>query len=157
GGLSSHRRQGRQGLARVWRAGIPRVRGRRSADPVGHAVPEAGEAEARRGRRDVLDRLQVARPPRQDPAQKQAGQAPRRAGPEDHAIRCQAHVIWWVQTARGSVAQRHSGKEISTMNPIVPYLTVSNASEAIAFYKKAFDAKENARVPEEKGTRIMHA
>ena len=43
------------------------------------------------------------------------------------------------------------------MNPIVPYLTVSNAPEAIAFYKKAFDAKENARMPEEKGTRIMHA
>ena len=43
------------------------------------------------------------------------------------------------------------------MTPIVPYLTVSNAPEAIAFYKKAFDAKENARMPEENGKRIMHA
>jgi PhnB protein len=43
------------------------------------------------------------------------------------------------------------------MQAIVPYLTVSNASEAIAFYKKAFDAKENSRMPEENGKRIMHA
>src|SRR5919109_3064016 len=43
------------------------------------------------------------------------------------------------------------------MATIVPYLTVSNASEAIAFYKKAFDAKENSRMPEENGKRIMHA
>ncbi len=43
------------------------------------------------------------------------------------------------------------------MNAIVPYLTVSNAAEAIAFYKTAFDAKENARMAEENGTRIMHA
>ena len=43
------------------------------------------------------------------------------------------------------------------MSPIVPYLTVSNASEAIDFYKKAFGAKENSRMPEEGGKRIMHA
>ncbi|WP_284735807.1 VOC family protein [Dongia deserti] len=43
------------------------------------------------------------------------------------------------------------------MQAIVPYLTVSNASEAIDFYKKAFDAKENSRMPEENGKRIMHA
>jgi PhnB protein len=43
------------------------------------------------------------------------------------------------------------------MNAIVPYLTVSNAAEAIDFYKKAFDAKENSRMPEENGKRIMHS
>jgi PhnB protein len=43
------------------------------------------------------------------------------------------------------------------MQAIVPYLTVSNADQAIAFYKKAFDAKENSRMPEENGKRIMHS
>jgi PhnB protein len=43
------------------------------------------------------------------------------------------------------------------MNPIVPYLTVSSASEAIAFYKKAFDAKENSRMATEDGKRLMHS
>ena len=43
------------------------------------------------------------------------------------------------------------------MSAIVPYLTVSNASDAIAFYKKAFDAKENSRMPTEDGKRLMHS
>jgi len=43
------------------------------------------------------------------------------------------------------------------MQSIVPYLTVSSASDAIEFYKKAFGAKENTRMPEQGGTRIMHA
>lgn len=43
------------------------------------------------------------------------------------------------------------------MNAIVPYMTVSSAGEAIDFYKKAFDAKENSRMPEENGKRVMHA
>jgi PhnB protein len=43
------------------------------------------------------------------------------------------------------------------MQAIVPYLTVSSADAAIAFYKKAFDAKENSRMPEENGKRIMHS
>jgi len=42
------------------------------------------------------------------------------------------------------------------MQTIVPYLTVKNAPEAIAFYVKALGAKENARVPGEDG-RILHA
>lgn len=40
---------------------------------------------------------------------------------------------------------------------IVPYITVSSARDAIAFYKKAFDANENSCMPEENGKRIMHA
>jgi PhnB protein len=43
------------------------------------------------------------------------------------------------------------------MSPIVPYLTVGNAAEAIAFYKKAFDAKENSRMATEDGKRLMHS
>ncbi len=43
------------------------------------------------------------------------------------------------------------------MQAIVPYLTVGNAPDAIEFYKKAFGAKENSRMPEENGKRIMHA
>ncbi|HEX6120515.1 MAG TPA: glyoxalase/bleomycin resistance/extradiol dioxygenase family protein [Dongiaceae bacterium] len=43
------------------------------------------------------------------------------------------------------------------MSAIVPYLTVGNAAEAIAFYKKAFDARENSRMPTEDGKRLMHS
>jgi len=42
------------------------------------------------------------------------------------------------------------------MQVIVPYLTVKGASEASAFYQKAFDAKENARHAAEDGKRLMH-
>jgi PhnB protein len=42
------------------------------------------------------------------------------------------------------------------MQTIVPYLTVKGAGEAVAFYQKAFDAKENARHPAEDGKRFMH-
>ena len=41
--------------------------------------------------------------------------------------------------------------------PITPYLTVKGASEAIAFYQKAFNATESARMPYEDGKRLMHA
>ena len=42
------------------------------------------------------------------------------------------------------------------MQAIVPYLSVKGASEAVAFYQKAFDAKENGRHPAEDGKRLMH-
>lgn len=38
-----------------------------------------------------------------------------------------------------------------------PYLTVKGAADAIAFYQKAFDAKENTRLPAQDGKRLMHA
>jgi len=39
---------------------------------------------------------------------------------------------------------------------IVPYLTVSSVSEAVDFYKKAFEARENARMqPDDRG-RVAH-
>jgi PhnB protein len=41
--------------------------------------------------------------------------------------------------------------------PVTPYLTVKGAAEAIAFYQKAFGAKENARMRFQDGKRVMHA
>jgi len=43
------------------------------------------------------------------------------------------------------------------MQAIVPYLTVANASAAIDFYKKAFNAKENSRQAGEDGKRLIHS
>ena len=40
---------------------------------------------------------------------------------------------------------------------VTPYLTVKGAAEAIAFYQKAFGAKENTRMPAQDGKRLMHA
>jgi PhnB protein len=40
---------------------------------------------------------------------------------------------------------------------VIPYLVVKGASEAIDFYKKAFGATENARMPAKDGKRLMHA
>jgi PhnB protein len=40
---------------------------------------------------------------------------------------------------------------------VVPYLTIKGAAEAIEFYKKAFGATENMRMPAQDGKRLMHA
>jgi PhnB protein len=45
----------------------------------------------------------------------------------------------------------------SKIQPITPYLTVRGATDAIAFYHKAFGAKENTRMPAHDGKRLMHA
>ncbi len=42
-------------------------------------------------------------------------------------------------------------------NPVSPYLTVNGADKAIAFYTKAFRAKESTRMAADDGKRIMHA
>ena len=47
-----------------------------------------------------------------------------------------------------------SNKSISL---VLPYLIVRNASEAIQFYQKAFDAKEIYRYSNKEGNVIMHA
>lgn len=39
----------------------------------------------------------------------------------------------------------------------IPYLTVKGGDDAIAFYRKAFDAAENMRMPADDGKRLMHA
>jgi PhnB protein len=41
--------------------------------------------------------------------------------------------------------------------PVSPYLTVKGAADAIAFYQKAFGAKEEMRMPAQDGKRLMHA
>jgi PhnB protein len=41
--------------------------------------------------------------------------------------------------------------------PVTPYLTIKGASDAIAFYQKAFGATENTRMPAQDGKRLMHA
>ena len=43
------------------------------------------------------------------------------------------------------------------VQPTNPYLTVKGAADAIDFYKKAFGAKEEARMPAQDGKRLMHA
>jgi PhnB protein len=40
---------------------------------------------------------------------------------------------------------------------VTPHLTIEGASDAIAFYKKAFDAKELSRMKAPDGKRLMHA
>lgn len=43
------------------------------------------------------------------------------------------------------------------MPSVTPYLTIKGAAEAIDFYKKAFGATENGRMPAQDGKRLMHA
>jgi PhnB protein len=43
------------------------------------------------------------------------------------------------------------------MPPLTPYLTIKGAADALEFYKKAFGAKENGRMPAQDGKRLMHA
>jgi PhnB protein len=44
-----------------------------------------------------------------------------------------------------------------TISPLQIYLTVAGGNEAIAFYQKAFDAKEIMRQEAEDGKRLLHA
>ena len=45
---------------------------------------------------------------------------------------------------------------MSSRPPVAPYLTVSPAAGAVAFYTAAFDAKQKALMPALDGMRIMH-
>jgi PhnB protein len=51
----------------------------------------------------------------------------------------------------------HIMAQQNSMPPVTPYLTVKGANDAIEFYKQAFGATENARLPYEDGKRLMHA
>lgn len=50
--------------------------------------------------------------------------------------------------------------DATELNPlqrgVIPYLSVDGASEASAFYQRAFGAREIARLPAEDGKRLMH-
>jgi PhnB protein len=43
------------------------------------------------------------------------------------------------------------------LHSVTPSLTIDGASEAIAFYKKAFGAEETQRAPDPSGKKIWHA
>ena len=43
-----------------------------------------------------------------------------------------------------------------TVSGVTPYINVEGASEASAFYQKAFGAKELMRIPADDGKRLMH-
>ena len=45
---------------------------------------------------------------------------------------------------------------MTTRPPVAPYLTVSPAAGAIAFYTAAFDARQKALMPAIDGLRILH-
>lgn len=42
------------------------------------------------------------------------------------------------------------------MKGVIPYINVEGAIDALAFYEKAFAAKELARMPADDGKRLMH-
>ncbi|MEW6641993.1 MAG: VOC family protein [Pseudomonadota bacterium] len=44
----------------------------------------------------------------------------------------------------------------AAVQAITPHLVIRGATEAVAFYKKAFGATETMRVPTEDGKRLMH-
>lgn len=50
----------------------------------------------------------------------------------------------------------HAAPDGTRMSGVIPYVNVEGASEAAAFYQKAFGAKEVMRMPSEDGTRLMH-
>lgn len=49
-----------------------------------------------------------------------------------------------------------SGGQAGPGSGVIPYLNIAGASEAAAFYAKAFGAREIARMPAEDGKRLMH-
>lgn len=55
------------------------------------------------------------------------------------------------------VGEMHPPPKRAAMPPgVVPYLSIEGASDAAAFYARAFGAKEIARMPAEDGKRLMH-
>jgi PhnB protein len=55
--------------------------------------------------------------------------------------------------------RKHRGGTMAKpkVQPINPYLTISGAAEAIAFYERAFGAVEKQRMPAQDGKRVLHA
>lgn len=65
------------------------------------------------------------------------------------------------KTARPKVAKKAAAKRTTGVPAgyaaVTPYMVVSSAERAIAFYKKAFGAEELMRMPSPDGKRLMHA
>ncbi len=53
-------------------------------------------------------------------------------------------------------AAKPSPQDVKVLGGVVPYLSVSNATEAAAFYEKAFGAREMFRYPVDEKGRTMH-
>ena len=58
--------------------------------------------------------------------------------------------------APGQTHAAQSAPARGVTSGVVPYLNIDGASEASAFYQKAFGAKELARIPGQDGKRLMH-
>ena len=59
-------------------------------------------------------------------------------------------------TATTSAAQGENAT-MPRARGVIPYLTLRGASDAIEWYKRGLGAEEVMRMPEEGGTRLMHA
>src|SRR5687768_1123684 len=94
-------------MARIRRARLQGVRrGRRQEGQV-DLVPAGGEAQARRDGMVLVDRVPQPQAPRQREQEGDEGPAHHGAdGSEEVPVRCQAHVLGWVQSHRrpGKVA-----------------------------------------------------
>lgn len=56
-----------------------------------------------------------------------------------------------------SGVDQNANAGVCTPPPVIPYLTIRGAANAIDWYKKVFDAVEQTRLPAEDGNRLMHA
>src|SRR5262249_53239049 len=95
----------RQGLARAWRARLPRMGRRRRQGRQVDLVSARREEEAQRDRGILLDHLQVARRARQ--GQRQGDGRPAvegRDGCEQRAVRRQADDLWRLRKPRDCLA-----------------------------------------------------
>jgi PhnB protein len=59
--------------------------------------------------------------------------------------------------AKKAARQQAAPRAAAAPTSVTPYLVVSSAEHAIAFYKKAFGAAELYRMPAPDGRRLMHA
>src|SRR5438105_5191078 len=105
GGLPPHGEEGGQGLARIWRAGLPRMDRRGRQGRKAHLVSAQRQAQAGRDRSVLLDHLQVARATR--PRERQGDGRQAAGGHDGHqvaAVRRQADDLWRLRKPRRSVS-----------------------------------------------------
>src|SRR3954471_6686269 len=101
----------RQGLARAWCAGLPRMGRRRRQGRQVDLVSARGEEEAQRNCRLRLDHVQVACGARQ--GQRQSDGRPAAEGDdgcEQRAVRRQAHDLWWLRKSREGLTPPGTGR-----------------------------------------------
>src|SRR6266403_3531177 len=102
--LPPHGEEGRQGLARAWRAGLPGMGGRGRQGRKAHLVSAQRQAQAGRDGGVLLDHLQIAGAARPRQRLGDGGQtAYRHDGHKVPAVRRQAHDLWRVRESREGV------------------------------------------------------